>query len=100
MDGFRMDLALNMVFPNISDLKHGVVPGRIECFCDFAFCYPCTGHWQNSSLQLIDRVANHAPWYPGGQTYVDVRDVVPFIPYFDKQKYRPAMDIKWKEYEV
>ncbi|MEO6130924.1 MAG: NAD-dependent epimerase/dehydratase family protein [Saprospiraceae bacterium] len=39
-----------------------------------------TGDWKNSSLQLIDRVANKMPWYPGGQTgYVDVRDVVEFI---------------------
>lgn len=39
-----------------------------------------TGDWQRSSLQLIDRVANHSPYYPGGQTgYVDVRDVVRFI---------------------
>lgn len=38
-----------------------------------------TGDWQRSSLQLIDRVANRAPWYPGGQTgYVDVRDVATF----------------------
>ena len=39
-----------------------------------------TGDWQRSSLQLIDRVANHTPWYPGGQTgYVDVRDIATFI---------------------
>ena len=39
-----------------------------------------TGDWQRSSLQLIDRVVNHAPWYPGGRTgYVDVRDVAAFI---------------------
>lgn len=39
-----------------------------------------TGDWNRSSLQLIDRVAHHAPWYPGGQTgYVDVRDIAAFI---------------------
>ncbi len=39
-----------------------------------------SGNWQQSSLQLLDRVANHSPWYPGGQTgYVDVRDVATFI---------------------
>ncbi len=39
-----------------------------------------TGDWNRSSLQLIDRVASHAPWYPGGQTgYVDVRDIAAFI---------------------
>ena len=39
-----------------------------------------TGDWKRSSLQIIDRIANHPPWYPGGQTgYVDVRDVAAFI---------------------
>ncbi|MEO5905866.1 MAG: NAD-dependent epimerase/dehydratase family protein [Saprospiraceae bacterium] len=38
-----------------------------------------TGDWHRSSLQIIDRVANKAPWYPGGQTgFVDVRDVARF----------------------
>lgn len=39
-----------------------------------------TGDWTRSSLQLVERVANKAPLYPGGQTgFVDVRDVVEFI---------------------
>lgn len=39
-----------------------------------------TGNWNNSSLQMIDRIANKAPWYPGGQTgFVDVRDVARFV---------------------
>lgn len=39
-----------------------------------------TGDWQRSSLQLIDRVANRAPFYPAGQTgYVDVRDIATFV---------------------
>ena len=39
-----------------------------------------TGHWNQSSLQLFDRVAKHSPWYPAGQTgYVDVRDVAEFV---------------------
>jgi dihydroflavonol-4-reductase len=39
-----------------------------------------TGDWHRSSLQLIDRVATKAGWYPGGQTgYVDVRDISNFI---------------------
>ena len=38
-----------------------------------------TGDWHRSSLQIIDRVANKIPMYPGGQTgYVDVRDIVQF----------------------
>lgn len=38
-----------------------------------------TGDWQRSSLQILDRVANHPPFYPGGQTgYIDVRDIVKF----------------------
>jgi len=39
-----------------------------------------TGDWQRSSLQIIDRVVNSIPMYPGGETgYVDVRDVVTFV---------------------
>ena len=39
-----------------------------------------TGDWQRSSLQIVDRIVNYPPWYPGGQTgYVDVRDVASFI---------------------
>lgn len=39
-----------------------------------------TGDWSRSSLQIIDRVVNKAPYYPGGQTgYVDVRDIARFI---------------------
>lgn len=39
-----------------------------------------TGNWETSSLQLLDRIAHKAPFYPAGQTgWVDVRDVVQFI---------------------
>jgi nucleoside-diphosphate-sugar epimerase len=37
------------------------------------------GDWHRSSLQMVDRIANHSPWYPGGQTgFVDARDVANF----------------------
>jgi dihydroflavonol-4-reductase len=39
-----------------------------------------TGHWNSSSLQMVDRIAKKSKWYPGGKTgFVDVRDVVLFI---------------------
>lgn len=38
-----------------------------------------SGDWHRSSLQLVDRVVNATPLYPGGRTgYVDVRDVAAF----------------------
>lgn len=39
-----------------------------------------SGDWKRSSLQLIDRIVNKAPFIPAGLTgYVDVRDVCLFI---------------------
>ena len=39
-----------------------------------------SGDWKRSSLQLIDRIVNKAPFIPSGLTgYVDVRDVCLFI---------------------
>ncbi len=39
-----------------------------------------TGDWHRSSLQIFDRVAHKAGWFPAGQTgFVDVRDVARFI---------------------
>ncbi len=38
-----------------------------------------TGDWNNSSLQMIKRIASKSKWYPGGKTgFVDVRDIVLF----------------------
>jgi dihydroflavonol-4-reductase len=39
-----------------------------------------SGNWHRSSLQLVDRIAHKAGWFPGGRTgFVDVRDVTQFI---------------------